>query len=141
MKVAIITRHAICNYGSFLQTYALQKETDKLGHEAVIIDYIREDEEYHKRINVALKKSGKWNKNVLTRLVYKLSRYPETVLMEKKFASFRNNLLHMTKLYTSLEELKQDKPQADVFCTGSDQVWGPISLDSYISWILQRNRI
>ena len=37
----------------------------------------------------------------------------------------------MTKLYTSLEELKQDKPQADVFCTGSDQVWGPISLDSY----------
>lgn len=131
MKVAIITRHAICNYGSFLQTYALQKEIDKLGHEAVIIDYIREDEEYHKRINVALKKSGKWNKNVLTRLVYKLSRYPETVLMEKKFASFRNNLLHMTKLYTSLEELKQDKPQADVFCTGSDQVWGPISLDSY----------
>ena len=50
MKVAIITRHAICNYGSFLQTYALQKEIDKLGHEAVIIDYNREDEEYHKRI-------------------------------------------------------------------------------------------
>lgn len=64
--------------------------------------------------------------------------------MEKKFASFRNNLLHMTKLYTSLEELKQDKPQADVFCTGSDQVWGPISLDSYDPAYfldLQRNRI
>ncbi|MEI3214307.1 MAG: polysaccharide pyruvyl transferase family protein [Lachnospiraceae bacterium] len=144
MKVAIITRHAICNYGSFLQTYALQKEIDKLGHEAVIIDYIREDEEYHKRINVALKKSGKWNKNVPTRLVYKLSRYPETVFMEKKFASFRNNLLHMTKLYTSLEELKQDKPQADVFCTGSDQVWDQsvwIVMIQHISWILQRNRI
>ena len=131
MKVAIITRHEICNYGSFLKTYALQSEINKLGYEAVIIDYIREDEEYHKRINVALKKSPKWNKNVVTRLVYKMSRYPETVLMEKKFASFRKNLLNMTKLYTSLKELTEDKPEADIYCTGSDQVWGPISLDSY----------
>ena len=43
MKVAVITRHAICNYGSFLQSYALQKAIEKLGNEAVIIDYIRED--------------------------------------------------------------------------------------------------
>ena len=131
MKVAIITRHAICNYGSFLQTYALQSEIDKLGHETSIIDYIREDEEYHKRINVALKKAPKWNKNILTRLVYKASRYPETVLMERKFASFRKKYLHTTRLYTSMDELKQNKPQADIYCTGSDQVWGPISLDNY----------
>lgn len=131
MKVAVITRHAICNYGSFLQSYALQKAIEKLGNEAIIIDYIREDEEYHKRINVALKKSNRWNKNILMRTIYKLSRYPETVLMEKKFAKFRKQHLNMTKLYSSLQELKDDKPQADIYCTGSDQVWGPISLDNY----------
>lgn len=131
MKVAVITRHAICNYGSFLQSYALQKAIEKLGNEAVIIDYIREDEEYHKRINIALKKSNRWNKNILMRTIYKLSRYPETVLMEKKFAKFRKQYLNMTKLYSSLQELKDDKPQADIYCTGSDQVWGPISLDNY----------
>lgn len=131
MKVAVITRHAICNYGSFLQSYALQKAIEKLGNEAVIIDYIRDDEEYHKRINIALKKSKRWNKNFLMRMIYKLSRYPETVLMEKKFAQFRNKHLKMTKLYTSFRELVNDKPQADIYCTGSDQVWGPISLDNY----------
>ena len=89
MKVAVITRHAICNYGSFLQSYALQKAIEKLGNEAVIIDYIREDEEYHKRINIALKKSKRWNKNFLMRMIYKVSRYPETVLMERKFIRVR----------------------------------------------------
>ncbi len=131
MKVAVITRHAICNYGSFLQSYALQKAIEKLGNEAVIIDYIREDEEYHKRINIALKKSKRWNKNFLMRMIYKVSRYPETVLMERKFAQFRKKHLNMTKLYTSIQELEKDKPQADIYCTGSDQVWGPISLDNY----------
>lgn len=131
MKVAVITRHAICNYGSFLQSYALQKAIEKLGNEAVIIDYIRDDEEYHKRINIALKKSKRWNKNLLMRTIYKLSRYPETVLMEKKFDKFRKQHLNMTKLYTSFQELSNDKPQVDIYCTGSDQVWGPISLDNY----------
>ena len=131
MKVAVITRHAICNYGSFLQSYALEKAIEKLGNEAVIIDYIREDEEYHKRINIALKKSKRWNKNFLMRTIYKASRYPETVLMERKFAQFRKKHLNMTKLYTSIQELEMDKPQADIYCTGSDQVWGPISLENY----------
>ena len=131
MKVAVITRHAICNYGSFLQSYALQKAIEKLGNEAVIIDYIRDDEEYHKRINIALKKSNRWNKNLLMRAIYKMSRYPETVLMENKFAKFRKQHLNMTKLYSSFHELVNDKPQADIYCTGSDQVWGPISLDNY----------
>ncbi|MBQ6995558.1 MAG: polysaccharide pyruvyl transferase family protein [Lachnospiraceae bacterium] len=121
----------MCNYGSFLQSYALQKAIEKLGNEAVIIDYIREDEEYHKRINIALKKSKRWNKNLLMRTIYKVSRYPETVLMERKFAQFRKKHLNMTKLYTSIQELEKDKPQADIYCTGSDQVWGPISLDNY----------
>ena len=47
MKVAVITRHAITNYGSFLQAYATQEVIKNLGYECTIIDYIRDDEDYH----------------------------------------------------------------------------------------------
>ena len=33
MKIDVITRHAVPNYGSLLQTYATQKTLEKLGYE------------------------------------------------------------------------------------------------------------
>ena len=41
MKASIITRHAIPNYGSVLQSYASQKAFEKLGFDAEIINYVR----------------------------------------------------------------------------------------------------
>ena len=41
MKISIITRHAPSNYGSLLQAIATQKAISKLGHQAEIADYIR----------------------------------------------------------------------------------------------------
>ena len=32
MKIDVITRHAVPNYGSLLQTYATQKTLEKLGY-------------------------------------------------------------------------------------------------------------
>ena len=43
-RVLVITRHAIPNYGSLLQSIATQKAISQLGHECKIIDYIRNDE-------------------------------------------------------------------------------------------------
>ena len=43
MKVAVITRHAISNYGSLLQTIATQKLIEGLGYACEIIDYVRTD--------------------------------------------------------------------------------------------------
>lgn len=40
MKVAVITRHAITNYGSLLQAIATQQLVESLGNACEIIDYI-----------------------------------------------------------------------------------------------------
>ena len=42
--VAYLTRHAVSNYGSVLQAYATQTALEKLGANAVCIDYYRTDE-------------------------------------------------------------------------------------------------
>ena len=64
MKVAVITRHAITNYGSLLQAFATQQVIENLGHECEIIDYIREDESYtqHEK-NIACTEAGMESKS------------------------------------------------------------------------------
>ncbi len=44
MEVAVITRHAIANYGSLLQAAATQNALETLGHNCRIIDYVRPGE-------------------------------------------------------------------------------------------------
>mgnify|MGYP000199378654 CR=1 FL=1 len=41
-KVGIITQHRVVNYGSVLQTYALQEKIKELGYVCEVIDYYPE---------------------------------------------------------------------------------------------------
>ena len=131
MKIDIITRHAVPNYGSLLQTYATQKILNKLGYEAEIIDYIRDDEKYKNLAN-SLVKGKKWDKNFALRSIYKLIQKPNYGTMYKKFEKYRKGFLNLSEIeYGNLNELRENKPKADVYCSGSDQIWGSIGKDEY----------
>lgn len=131
MKVGIITRHSVPNYGSLLQSYATQKTIEDMGFEAEIIDYTRYDERY-KNLVKSLIKWKKWDKNFITRIIYKLIQTPNYERMYKKFQKYRKEILNESKLeYGSLQELKNNPPSADVYCSGSDQIWGKIGVAEY----------
>lgn len=131
MKVDVITRHAISNYGSLLQAIATQAVIEELGHECEIIDYVREDESYRNHEKTLLKNKKEWNANPLRRLVYLAFRQPESVFAGKKFEKQRRKYLKLSKNYSSRDDLKKDYPNADVYMTGSDQVWGPTEDGTY----------
>ncbi len=131
MKVAVITRHAVINYGSLLQALATQTAIERLGHTCEIIDYIRDDEHYSQREKTLLKRKPSWNKNFLKRMLYLAMRQPDSRAAGKQFEKEQGKLLHLTRRYTSPEELKADPPTADIYVTGSDQVWGPVENGSY----------
>lgn len=133
MKVAVITRHAITNYGSLLQAMATQKVIENLGYACEIIDYVRYDESYREHEKTLLKRKPEWNNNAFKRIVYLMLRQPESVLSGKKFEKARTQCLNLTKSYDSLRKLESCKPIADVYMTGSDQVWGPTEDGSYDS--------
>lgn len=130
-NVFIMTRHAISNYGSLLQSIATQEMIMRLGFEPKIINYIREDEDYHNIVKVLLVKNRKWNKNPVTRTVYKIILSPEYLLMGKKFQQMRKKYLTMTDSVRDDVELAKLEDEGDIFLTGSDQVWGPIGADEY----------
>lgn len=132
-KVYIITRHAITNYGSLLQSIATQEVVNSIGYQSQIIDYIRTDEEYKKIAITNLSRNQKWNSNAIKKMVYLCIQNPEYILMGKRFEQFRKKYLNLTHQISSREELNALGNEDAIFLTGSDQVWGPIGTDNFDS--------
>ena len=123
-KIAVITLHRVRNYGSVLQTYATQKVLSDLNTDPVIIDYYRKDQKDDVLLDNTIKASGVFNKNFLTRMVGKIILKKSINNQLKVYNDFLNKNVKLTKnKYYSLEELKENTPVADIYMTGSDQVW------------------
>lgn len=133
MKAAVITRHGISNYGSLLQAMATQQVIEDLGHTCEIIDYIRNDESYMQQEKTLLKRKPEWNDNPVKRMMYLAVRQPAGIAAGKYFEKAQKKYLKLSKRYTTWEQLDRDRPKADVYITGSDQVWGPVENGSYDS--------
>lgn len=128
MKIGIITFHAAFNYGSMLQAYALQTFLENLGHDVEIINFRSktQKESYQKPIQLSSFYSLKCS-------IYRLIHTPRTLVpLYKKwhlFDNFLHNNLHLTKEYTTIEELKNADFDYDVLITGSDQIWNYVCGD------------
>lgn len=131
MDIAVITRHWLANYGSFLQTLATQWAIESLGHRCEIVDYVRRDESVLSLERTLLEGKSTWNKSLLRRVVYLVARQPESVLSTLAFRRELRNHIRLTRRYEGLFDLAKNPPKADVFMTGSDQVWGPVSSGDY----------
>lgn len=124
MKIDIITLHRVRNYGSSLQTLATQRFFEENGCEAEIIDYYPE-----RYTSLGLLKRLKYKSERLehnpvlllaARMVISVS-YLRKKLVFDKFLKKHIKLTPAT--YRSEEELEANVPAADIYCTGSDQVW------------------
>lgn len=128
MEIKVITRHGPSNYGSILQSIATLKVLETLGHDASIIDYQRKDERGLSGILTQLKAKSNWN-NPVKKIAYILLRWPMEAIATRKFDKMRKHYLKLTKRISDKDELLNVK--ADIYLTGSDQVWGPIGPDKY----------
>ena len=129
MDIKVITRHAPSNYGSLLQAIATQTILKRLGCQCEIIDYVRNDERGLHGVLTALDRKEEWRGNLLKKVAYVAVRYPEEKLAEIKFERMRRRYLDMTPRCRTHADLSQ--LEADVFMTGSDQVWGPTQNGCY----------
>ena len=118
----VITRHAPSNYGSLLQSIATIRTIERLGHECEIIDYQRPDERGLKSVLTQASRKKAYA-NPMKKMLYVAIRYPLEKYAQVKFDKMRRKYLKMTPRCSSHQDLK--KLEADVFMTGSDQVWGP----------------
>lgn len=112
MKIGILTFHWATNYGAILQSLALQRYLENLGHQVIIINY----------------KPKCFDINFYSILKPINIKHPylfyKQFIKEKKLQCFRNKYLNMSeRLFTESQicELRD----LDIVISGSDQVLNP----------------
>ena len=131
-RVGIITYwESNDNYGQQLQCWALQYYLRKQGFHPFLIRFKRWRPKLSlkKRIKKIIKggfasflyKSGLINYGDLK---YKTEGWTDKEIFRRQFPSFRKKFLNYTcRIYDNLNQLQRHPPRANVYITGSDQVW------------------
>lgn len=119
-SIAIITAiQTLNNYGQILQAYALCTYLRNKGHDASLVDFAY-DIDWETIPPISFK----------SRLKYIIKESPFFKLYKKhkdkcKFLQFKQNYLQIyPQKYPSYKSLLRKPPIADVYMTGSDQIWG-----------------
>ena len=121
MKASVITMHRIYNYGSVLQTYATQKILEDMGITCEIIDYISP---YRAKKPLFLEYPPKLEGKKLKKILYYAAKIPSFMLKDISFGGFIKKYIHLSeKQYITNDDILRSPPTADVYITGSDQVW------------------
>ncbi|MCH6258376.1 polysaccharide pyruvyl transferase family protein [Puniceicoccaceae bacterium K14] len=122
MKIGIITLSTRRdNYGGTLQCYALQAFLQKMGHDAFLIRYTP------RSWKLSLKKRIKALRSKIKAESVDDSKWIE----QRKFEEFIELNIPSTKvLYSKYKDFSTYPLDADVFITGSDQVWNWKTYDS-----------
>lgn len=114
MKAAVITLHTVCNYGTQLQAFATQEKLKQYFDDVEFIDYRRPD-----TYGIGLLKTFTKG-NILKALVV----LPTLIYWKYIFGDFqKENLKLSQKKYLSDLDFKKFEDNADVYFSGSDQVW------------------
>ena len=130
------------NYGQLLQAYAFQSHLRKKGLDPFIIKYNKSQSvKKHKPGFFGKLRTVDWKKALDLKAVQrKLStamNHPP-VLPDRGFEKFKRRFLNFTpNLYTSITELISAPPKADIYITGSDQVWNYKFIGDFEPYFLQ----
>ena len=133
MKIRTITCHHVYNYGAALQAYALQAYLQQQGHDVQIIDYVRPGANANFKKGITeIPKSSRLHclgvrSGLFTKLYCSWKNRNSNMSMKRceAFDRFRADFFQLTRRYTSIDELRQDAPDADIYIAGSDQIWNP----------------
>lgn len=123
MKIGILTYHRAHNYGAVLQAYALRTFLQKQGHDVEFVDYWPDShEEKYKTFSfdtfnpLSFIQKGKY-------IISFLLSYRRRRKRRKKFLSFMQNQLGLTKNPQYTQENSLIKERYDLIVYGSDQIW------------------
>jgi hypothetical protein len=130
MKIGQLTFHASHNYGSVLQSYALAKVLQKMGHTSEFINLRPKSQKDAYRI---IKPSDKG-----IRLFFKLLIYPALRKRYNHYERFINNVLPISSQeYSSTDQMRKCQFDYDAYVVGGDQIWNPACQDFEEGYYLQ----
>lgn len=123
-SVAIMTYHRAYNYGAALQAYATVQYLKDAGFEPIIIDYCPNNILGYGTFRNLFNDVSNMNSAFPIRVAKAFLKSLGNRKRISTFDRFIDSEMPLTnKRYFSCQELKDDLPEADIYCSGSDQVW------------------
>lgn len=133
MKADIITMHMIKNYGSALQTYATAQVLQRFGYESEFIDYWRKNTlpetiapQLLQTVTMQKLKPIWGSCQLATKVTTKLLQWMLEYVKSSPWKFMESHVQLTPERYKSYEALQENPPEADIYVTGSDQVWNSI---------------
>ncbi len=126
MKVGVVTLHKVLNFGSVLQAYCTCAVIRRFGYEPEIINYMQPRYTIRKALATII--SEQFRGNSLWKLPVLIAPAALKVLsyfiQRRQFEHFVKAYLPVgTGAFSSFEKISRYPPQADIYLSGSDQVW------------------
>lgn len=149
-KIGIITYwESTDNYGQVLQCYALQQYLRKQGYKPFLIRFKRW-QPTTKKLSKQIKQKIKHilrellyttqlaNNEIIYNKLEKMLNLDKNVIL-RKFPQFKKKHLSLSnRVYSDFNSLKKSPPKADIYITGSDQVWNyDLTADELKAFFLQ----
>lgn len=136
MRIGIVSNHYICNYGSVLQSFALQVCVDQLGYINETINY-QDVADKKTKLEILLRLKAKELLNI-KKLIKKIKikqaslgdRNYSQVLERRKHAydKFVTEYFRLSKKCARIEDVQRLSKEYDTILLSSDQLWGPTDL-------------
>lgn len=122
-KAALITIHVGSNFGSVLQTIASSKIISDFGYDVTIIDY-RPD-------RVTLKRYIKDSFKSFRSLISRFLNLPVWLKNRNIYTTYLRKYCKLSEPIFLKDNFRKKCPKADIYITGSDQVWNSIHNEGF----------
>lgn len=133
MKIIVSTfNNSKNNYGALLQACGLYSFLTELGHDVSYVTLEQRKQKNKSKIIIA----KEWAKKILM-----LPHKAQLNAREKKFRDFAKKTQNQI-IYKNRAALFADPPKADVYISGSDQVWNAVSMheDLFLAYVPKGGR-
>lgn len=129
-KIGVVTFHRAENFGSVLQTYALQEFIKSIAAQnGQEIEYtVLDVQPTSQKALYCIYKKGLSVANIIKNSVAFFYR-KKLMGKQEKFRTFLNEYVHLSENYGTIDALYQTPPKYDYFISGSDQIWNVRSRD------------
>ena len=125
MKIGILTMHYRRNYGGILQSYAMMKILEELGHEVEVINFKYKSEPKQSYLNRITSLCNRLFKlSIRNKTVIEVRQLPPEHI--KAFDDFKAKYMHYS-LEVRNETIGNVSSLYDAIVVGSDQVWNNLS--------------
>lgn len=123
MKVLLVTLSDNENMGTFLQVHALGSVLQARGHRVELLNYTRRWSGLAGGIRERMAKS---DQPLFRRLAATAYGIVDHLRVRRRMFRFLRSEIAVSRNYRDFESLAKSPPQADVYLTGSDQVWNSV---------------